>query len=90
MVDFSHSFILQTDVSGGALVAVLSQNHQGIQLPIACASGALMAQEKRASSVYELECLAVVFGIENFSPYIDHWKFNLETDYQVLLWPLSQ
>ena len=37
MADFSETFILQTDASAIGLAAVLSQEHQGVRLPIAYA-----------------------------------------------------
>jgi hypothetical protein len=39
--------------------------------------------------VYELECLAVLFGTEKFRKYIEHQKFILETDNRALSWLLS-
>jgi transposase InsO family protein len=89
MADFSKPFVLQTDASGVALGAVLSQEVNGIRQPVAYASRTLTAQERKASSVYELECLAVVFGIEKFLKYLEHREFILETDNQALSWLLS-
>jgi hypothetical protein len=65
MADFGKKFILQTDASGVALGLVLSQENDGFQQPIAFASRTLTNQERRASSTYELECLAVLFGTES-------------------------
>jgi len=62
MADFDKKIIVQTDASGVALGAVLSQEFDGIRQLIAYASRTLSAQERKASSVYELECLAVLFG----------------------------
>jgi hypothetical protein len=78
--DFSKTIILQTDVSGVALGVVLSQEVDGYRQPIAYVSRTLTAQERKASSAYELECLAVLFGIEKFSQYLEHTEFLLETD----------
>jgi hypothetical protein len=89
MADFSRKFILQTDASGTALGAVLSQEIDGCRQPIAYASRTLTAQERRASSAYELECLAVLFGIDKFRQYLEHAEFLLETDNQALSWLLS-
>jgi len=41
--------------------------------------------ERKASSTYGLECLAVVFGTEKFRKYIEHKYFILETDKQARL-----
>ena len=89
MANFSEKFILHTDASGVALGAVLSQEHNGVQQPIAYASRTLSAQEHKASCTYELECLAVLFGTEKFHKYIEHQDFMLETDNQALSWLLS-
>jgi transposase InsO family protein len=89
MADFNRKFILQTDASGVALGAVLSQEIQGVRQPIAYASRALTAQERKASSIYELECLAVVFATDKFLKYLEHQEFILETDNQALSWLLS-
>ena len=89
MADFEQQFIVQTDASNVALGAVLSQEVDGVRRPIAYASRSLTAQERKASSVYELECLAVLFGTEKFRKYIEHQEFILETDNQALSWLLS-
>jgi len=54
--------------SGG----VLSQESDGVRQPITYASRILSAQEPKASSTYELECLAVLFGTKKFRKYIEH------------------
>ena len=64
--DFDKKFIVQTDANSVALGAVLSQEFDGITQPIAYASRTLSAQDRKASSVYVLECLAVLFGNEKF------------------------
>jgi hypothetical protein len=84
MADFSEQFILQTDASSVALGAVLSQERDGVRQPIAHASRTLSAQERKASSIYKLECLAVLFATEKFRKYIEHQEFILETDNQAL------
>jgi len=55
MADFEQQFIVQTDASNVALGAVLSQEVDGVRRTIAYASRSLTAQERKASSVYELE-----------------------------------
>jgi hypothetical protein len=76
-------------VGGLALGAVLLQESDGVRLPIAYASRTLSPQERKASSTYELECLAVLFGTDKFRKYIEHQEFLLETDNQALSWLLS-
>ena len=71
MADFSKEFILQTDASVTALGAVLLQEVDGVRQPITYASSTLSTQERRASSAYELECLAFLFGIDKFRKYLE-------------------
>jgi hypothetical protein len=89
MADFSKPFIVQTDASAVALGAVLLQESECVRQPIAYASRTLSLQERKASSVYELECLAVLFATDKFRKYIKHQEFLLETDNQALSWLLS-
>jgi hypothetical protein len=88
MADFSRKFILQTDACSSAVAAVLLQDFDGDRQPIAYASRTLSQQERKFSA-YELECLAVLFGLEKFRPYVEHVEFDLETDNQALMWCLS-
>jgi hypothetical protein len=88
MADFN-KFILQTDASGVSLEAVLSQETDRVRQPIAYASRTLSAQERKEPSIYELECLAVLFGTDKFLKYLEHQEFILEMDNQALSWLLS-
>jgi hypothetical protein len=67
----------------------LSQEVDGVRQPIAYVSRTLTAHERKASSVYELERLAVLFGTDKFRRYLEHREFLLETDNQALSWLLS-
>jgi hypothetical protein len=88
MANFSLRFILQTDARSLAVAAVLLQEFEGARQPIAFASWTLSQQERKFLA-YELERLAVLFGLENFRPYLEHVEFDLETDNQALTWCLS-
>jgi hypothetical protein len=85
MANVSEKFILQTCASGVALGSVLSEERDGVRQPIAYASRTLSPQERKVSSIYELECLAMLFGNENFRKYLEHQEFILETDNQALV-----
>jgi hypothetical protein len=89
MANFRDRFILQTDASGLAMGAVLSQERDGVRQTIAYASRTLTTQERKVSSIYELECLAVLFGTDKFQKYLEHQEFVLETDNQALSWLLA-
>jgi hypothetical protein len=79
MADFSRRFVLQTDSSSSAVAAVLLQDFDEGRRPIAFASRTLSDQERKFST-YELETLAVLFGVEKFRMYLEHVEFDLETD----------
>jgi hypothetical protein len=68
--------------------AVLYQEEDGIRQPIAYASRALSMQERNYCT-YELECLAVLFGVGKFRPYLEHAELPLETENQALSWLLA-
>ena len=72
-----------------ALRAVLSQVVDGARQPVAFVSRTLTQQEKK-SSVYELECLAVVYALDKFKRFLEHADFLLETDNnQAISWLLA-
>jgi hypothetical protein len=48
----------------------------------------LTAHERKSSSIYELECLAVLFGIDKFRKYLKHQEFILEMGNWALSWLL--
>lgn len=86
--DFSQEFILQTDASGHGLGAVLLQEQDGKRV-IAYASRGLNELEQKYS-IYELEALAVLYGMEAFKYYLEHREFLLETDNKALSWVLAR
>jgi len=76
-------YVLRTDASEKGLGAVLLQDQgQGLQ-PVAYASKKLTGPELNYA-VIEKECLAIVWGIEKFDPYLYGKTFVLETDHQPL------
>ncbi len=86
--DFSKEFILQTDASGYALGAVLSQIFEEKERPIAYASRTLRQGEKNFSTI-EKECLAIIFAIKHFHCYLFGRKFKLITDHAPLRWLMN-
>ncbi|PNF16566.1 hypothetical protein B7P43_G07188, partial [Cryptotermes secundus] len=86
--DSIRRFMLQTDASSVAVVVVLLQQFDGELQPIAYASR-MLSHPERKFSTYELECLAVRFGLEKFRPYLEHLEFDLQTDSQALTSCLS-
>lgn len=81
--DPSKEYTLRTDASDTGLGAVLLQDQgEGLQ-PIAYASKKLNGAETRYSTI-EKECMAVVWGVKKFEPYIYGTHFTLETDHRPL------
>ena len=84
--NFEKDFILSTDASGYALGAVLEQEGDDGKLhPVGYASKTLTKLEQKYSTT-ELECYAVVWGIEKFHHYLYGRKFKVITDHQALTW----
>ena len=83
---FSAPFILQTDASDVALGAVLSQvDENGVERPISFAARRLTGAEEKYSAT-EKEALGAIYGIRQFSMFLQPRKFLLFTDHSALQW----
>jgi transposase InsO family protein len=83
--DFKRPFILQTDASGDGISAVLVQQFDDGEHPIAYVSRQLNKAEKNYAAT-EWECLAVVWGIGQFESYLIGAPFTIVTDHSALVW----
>lgn len=81
--DFRKEFILETDACNSGLGAVLSQNFEGVEKPIAYASRTLQGAEKNYS-ITEKEMLGALWGMEYFKYHLYGREFVLRTDHKAL------
>ena len=83
--DFSQAFRLYTDASTAGLGAILAQVREGKERIICCASRALNKAEKSYPAT-KLECLAIVWAVAKFRPYLMAMPFEVFTDHYALQW----
>lgn len=83
--DFAKTFTVTTDASEYALGAVLSQEGEQGDRPVAYASRRLTDAESRYSAL-ERELLGIVWAIDHFRPYVFGRRFRVQTDHRPLQW----
>lgn len=86
--DYNKTFWLQVDASDGGLGAALTQRIDDKEVVIAYASRLLSDGEKKFT-VTEKECLALVWAVKKFRPYLEGYKFIAVTDHQALKWLMN-
>jgi hypothetical protein len=79
------NFVLQTDASGVGIAAVLYQEQQHTRRIISYASARLNEAQRRYH-INEQECLAIVWAVKKYRPYLEEGPFVLRTDNKALLW----
>ncbi|XP_051155718.1 uncharacterized protein LOC127278183 [Leptopilina boulardi] len=83
--DFEKPFKLTTDASQHAIGSMLTQEVDGIDLPVAYYSKVLNAAEQNYLKE-EKECLAVLYSLEHFRPYLYGPEFVLSCDCEPVHW----
>ena len=84
--DWEKPFILQTDASAMGLGAILTQkDDQGHDTVICYASKGNSATERNYDA-YKLECLAVVWAVEQYRYYLEGRPFTVQTDNAAVSW----
>ena len=81
--DESKMFKLKVDASDTGLGAVLMQEHDGEDFPVAYGSRKLLPRECRYATI-EKECLAIVWAIRKFEYYLYGRVFEVHTDHKPL------
>ena len=81
--DFSLPFWLYMDASTAGLGAILAQVRVGKERIICCASRSLNQAEK-AYPATKLECLAIVWAVAKFRPYLMSVPFEVYTNHYAL------
>lgn len=83
--DYEKPFIIQCDASGLGVGAVLCQEIDGVERPVAYLSRKLNDRERKFTTS-ERELLSVVHAIEKFRQYVDGTHFTVITDHSALQW----
>lgn len=88
--DFSLPFSIHADACDSGLGAALMQkDSNGSDVVVAYASRALHKSEKPYSTP-EKECLAVIWALEHFRPYIEGLHVTIFSDHSSLRWLMSR
>ena len=82
--NFDKPLILATDASNKGIGAVLLQECEGIENPLAHAYIVLTETQKLYSQI-EKEALAIVFGVKKFHQFLYGLNFRLITDHKPLV-----
>ena len=83
--DHNRIFHLSTDACKLGIAAILSQPYDDGDHPIAYISRTLDKYEQKYAAS-ELECLAIVWAVEQFRVYLGSNKFIIYTDHKPLAW----
>ena len=83
---FSFPFRLYANASASGLGAILAQAQEGKERIICCMSRRSLNQAEKAYPSTKLECLAIVWNVAKFQPYLMSMTFEVYTDHYALQW----
>lgn len=83
--DFTKKFKIQCDASSTGIGAVITQGEGDDERPIAFDGRKFRGAELNYDTTQK-ECLAVVFAVEKFRPYVEGYEFEVYTDHSALTW----
>ena len=83
--NYTLPMIILPDACGFGIGAVLSQNVNGKEHPLAYASR-LLSSSQVNYSITKKECLALIWSLEKFRPLIWGCKLIIITDHEALCW----
>jgi len=84
--DFTKPFYVETDASGTRLGAVLVQKDDNKREYVIEYTSRSLNEAESNYSTQDLECLAIVWAIDHFYPYVGYNHFHLITDNSALTW----
>jgi hypothetical protein len=86
--DFDRPFIVKTDASDYGYGAVLAQEVDGVEHPIAFSSGSFCPAQRNYSA-WEREALSVILAVKKYEHYLKDKEFKIVTDNQINSYLLS-
>lgn len=83
--DFTKKFVIQCDASNSGVGCVLTQGEGDEERPIAFDGRKFRGAELNYDTTQK-QCLAVLFAVEKFRPYVEGYEFDVYTDHSALTW----
>ncbi|KZS03362.1 Uncharacterized protein APZ42_033935 [Daphnia magna] len=87
--DYSKNFEVHPDACDYGIEAVLMQVRNGHPMPT-CFVSRVLNKSERNYTITEKECLAIVWAVKKFRPYIWGTKIVVKTDHHALCWLMTK
>jgi hypothetical protein len=84
--DMSKVFFIKTDASLHAIGAILGQRDENKSEYVVCYASRILKNAEVHYGISKRECLAVIWAIKQFRPYVYGTKFEVITDNSALKW----